>query len=145
MSSTKRRLIVTLATLLLIAMIPAAVMAAGGTFIDDDDSIFEGNIEWLASAGVTLGCNPAEGNTKFCPNDNVTRGQMAAFMQRFAQYIDAEDGTPGNADNANTVDGKNAIQFQPTTNAFETGDYSVTANGSNQTVLSADITTTGGS
>jgi len=163
MSPTKRRLIITLVTLLLVALVPAAVMAAGGTFIDDDDSIFEANIEWLASADVTKGCNPGEGNTKFCPDDNVTRGQMAAFMQRFAQYLDAEDGTPAQADNATTadsattadeatiaddartVDGKNAIEFQPNDSAFDTGDYSVTANGFNQTVLTATISTTDGS
>lgn len=163
MSPTKRRLAITLVTLLLVALVPAAVMAAGGTFIDDEDSIFEANIEWLAAADVTKGCNPAEGNTKFCPNDNVTRGQMAAFMQRFAQYLGAEDGTPAQADNATTadsattadeatiaddartVDGKNAIEFQPNLSAFDTGDYSVTANGFNQTALTADISTTDGS
>jgi hypothetical protein len=112
MSPTKRRLTITLVTLLLVALVPAAVMAAGGTFTDDDDSIFESNIEWLASADVTKGCNPAEGNTKFCPNDNVTRGQMAAFMQRFAQYLGAEDGTPAQADNAATLDGQPAIDYR---------------------------------
>ncbi|MDJ0663891.1 MAG: S-layer homology domain-containing protein [Acidimicrobiia bacterium] len=157
MSPTRRRLIITLVTLLLVALVPAAVVAANGTFIDDDDSIFEENIEWLAAAGVTKGCNPAEGNTKFCPNNNVTRGQMAAFMQRFAEYLDAEDGTPGTADNAltadeatiaddaRTVDGKSAIEFQPNDSDFDTGDYSVTADGLNQTVLTAEISTTDGS
>lgn len=146
MSPTKRRLIITLVTLLLVAMVPAAVMAAG-TFDDDDGSIFESHIEWLASAGVTLGCNPAEGNTKFCPNDNVTRGQMAAFMRRFAQYLDAEDGTPALADeaaDARLLDGKNAIDFQPNDSAFDTADLSVSTNGT-RTVVEADISTTDGS
>lgn len=84
-------------------MIPTAVIAAGGAFTDDDTSVFEANIEWLAESGVTKGCNPPE-NTRFCPDDNVTRGQMAAFMQRFAQYLGAEDGTPAQADNASTAD-----------------------------------------
>jgi hypothetical protein len=30
---------------------------------------------------VTLGCNPPA-NDKFCPDDKVTRGQMAAFLTR---------------------------------------------------------------
>jgi S-layer homology domain len=54
---------------------------AGDLFTDDDGSIFESNIDKLATAGITLGCNPPT-NDQFCPDDNVTRGQMAAFMQR---------------------------------------------------------------
>lgn len=54
----------------------------GDLFIDDDDSIFEGDIDRLGTAGVTRGCNPAEGNTKYCPDSYVTRGQMAAFLNR---------------------------------------------------------------
>ena len=54
----------------------------GNLFIDDDLSIFEGDIDRLRTAGVTKGCNPAEGNTRFCPDAQVTRGQMAAFLSR---------------------------------------------------------------
>ncbi len=54
----------------------------GDLFIDDDNSIFRGDIDRLGTAGVTRGCNPSEGNTKFCPDSNVTRGQMAAFLHR---------------------------------------------------------------
>ncbi len=54
----------------------------GDLFEDDNGSIFESNIDKLATAGITRGCNPGEGNTKFCPNDYVTRGQMAAFLVR---------------------------------------------------------------
>lgn len=89
---------------------PAAAIAVGGAFTDDDTSIFEENIEWLAAAEVTLGCNPPV-NDNFCPDDNVTRGQMAAFMQRFAQYLGAEDGTPAEADNADTLDGMDSTDF----------------------------------
>ncbi len=63
--------------------IPVGVFAAGGTFVDDDTSIFEADIEWLAAAGVTKGCNPPS-NDEFCPEESVTRGQMAAFLHRFA-------------------------------------------------------------
>jgi ELWxxDGT repeat protein len=54
---------------------------AGDLFTDDDDSIFEGDIDRLRTAGVTRGCNPPD-NTMFCPDDYVTRGQMAAFLHR---------------------------------------------------------------
>lgn len=54
----------------------------GDLFIDDDLSIFERDIDRLATAGVTKGCNPSDGNNEFCPKDYVTRGQMAAFLHR---------------------------------------------------------------
>jgi uncharacterized protein YkwD len=58
------------------------LQAAGGTdFIDDDGSIFESAIQRLSAAGITNGCNPPA-NDRFCPDDNVTRGQMAAFLVR---------------------------------------------------------------
>jgi Cysteine-rich secretory protein family/S-layer homology domain len=50
-------------------------------FTDDDGSMFEDDIQRLAAAGITYGCNPPA-NTRFCPNDYVTRGQMAAFLAR---------------------------------------------------------------
>ncbi len=57
-------------------------------FTDDDDSIFEADIERLAAAGITKGCNPSEGNTRFCPDGKVTREQMAAFLVRALGYTD---------------------------------------------------------
>jgi hypothetical protein len=53
----------------------------GNMFVDDDGSIFEDVIAKLAAAGITLGCNPPM-NDEYCPHDNVTRGQMAAFLVR---------------------------------------------------------------
>lgn len=57
-------------------------------FADDNDSIFESDINRMAAAGVTKGCNPSEGNTKYCPDGKVTRGQMAAFLVRAFGYTD---------------------------------------------------------
>jgi hypothetical protein len=62
-----------------------------GLFWDDDDSIFEADIEKLAAAGITNGCNPPT-NNRFCPNDYLTRGAMAAMMVR-ALGLTANDGT----------------------------------------------------
>lgn len=50
-------------------------------FADDDNSVFEEQIQALAAAGVTRGCNPPD-NTLFCPRDDVTRGEMATFLTR---------------------------------------------------------------
>ena len=55
--------------------------SGAAAFTDDDTSIFEADIEKLAHAGITRGCNPPA-NTMFCPDDSVTRGQMAAFLVR---------------------------------------------------------------
>ncbi|HSJ34229.1 MAG TPA: hypothetical protein VLB85_04185 [Acidimicrobiia bacterium] len=59
----------------------------GDKFVDDDSSVFEADIDRLAEAGVTLGCNPPA-NTEFCPDGFVTRGQMAAFLVRAMGYTD---------------------------------------------------------
>lgn len=53
----------------------------GDRFSDDDDSVFEGDIDRLATAGITLGCNPPA-NSDYCPKDPVRRDQMASFLAR---------------------------------------------------------------
>jgi hypothetical protein len=52
--------------------------ASGDPFNDDEGSVHEGSINRLATAGITEGCTP----TSFCPDDPVTRAQMAAFLYR---------------------------------------------------------------
>jgi hypothetical protein len=61
----------------------ALLLPDGGgiEFIDDDASIFENDIERVAAAAITTGCNPPL-NTKFCPDEPVTRAQAAAFLVR---------------------------------------------------------------
>jgi hypothetical protein len=49
-------------------------------FDDVSESVFADDIVWLSAAGITRGCT-ADG-TRFCPDDPVTRGQMAAFLNR---------------------------------------------------------------
>ena len=65
-------------------------------FIDDESSIFEGDINRLAEAGITGGCGPE----KFCPGFSVSRGQMASFLVRAldlpsttTDYFDDDDGS----------------------------------------------------
>lgn len=53
-------------------------------FDDDDQSVFEDQIELLAEAGVTRGCDPPR-NGSFCPEAEISRGQMAAFLGRATQ------------------------------------------------------------
>ena len=58
---------------------------------DVSDSRFVADIVWLANEEITLGCNPPA-NDMFCPHDQVTRGQMAAFLVRFLGLTDAGGG-----------------------------------------------------
>ncbi len=62
----------------------------GGSFIDDDSNVHEADIEALAAAGITRGCNPPTYD-RFCPDDPLTRGQMAAFLNR-ALDLEPSDG-----------------------------------------------------
>jgi len=69
-----------------------------GTFWDDDGSIFEADIEKLAAAGITEGCNPPT-NNRYCPDDHLTRGQMAAMLVRALNLTDT-NGTDFTDDNS---------------------------------------------
>ena len=67
----------------------AQELPPGGTFVDDDGNVHEGNIEAIAADGITRGCNPPH-NDRYCPLDPVTRGEMAAFLNR-ALNLDASE------------------------------------------------------
>lgn len=54
---------------------------ADDPFVDDDGTFFEADIERLAAAGITRGCNPPE-NTKFCPTGLISGDEMAVFLDR---------------------------------------------------------------
>ena len=60
---------------------PAEAIVLHGFFEDDDGSVFEGDIDSIALAGITKGCNPPA-NTNYCPDLAVDRGAMAAFLDR---------------------------------------------------------------
>jgi hypothetical protein len=55
--------------------------SAASGFVDTGRSEFAQDIGSLALSGITRGCNPPI-NDRFCPDDPVTRGQMAAFLTR---------------------------------------------------------------
>jgi hypothetical protein len=54
---------------------------AGDWFTDDNRSVFEGDIDRLAHAGITKGCNPPS-NTRYCPDRLLTRAEMSSFLAR---------------------------------------------------------------
>lgn len=74
-----------------------------GQFADDEGSVFAVDIEWLAGTGVTRGCNPPF-NDRFCPDDPVTRGQMAAFLSRALQLEKAESSFSDTTDSVFTAE-----------------------------------------
>lgn len=87
---SSNRFVALVATLMV--LVPVAV-SASDSFTDVADSdVFHNDIDWLAQADVTRGCNPPA-NDRFCPKDFVTREQMAAFMHRLAgnEVVDAAD------------------------------------------------------
>jgi hypothetical protein len=64
--------------------LPPATQAA---FTDTSDSIHQSDINALAQAGITKGCNPPA-NTRYCPTQPVTRQQMASFLVRALDEVD---------------------------------------------------------
>ncbi len=89
MQRTSSRVLLVVAAFVLL-LVPVAAIAGGGFTDVDEDSVFKADIAWLADTGVTKGCNPPT-NDEFCPDGNVTREQMAAFMHRLAinRVVDA--------------------------------------------------------
>ena len=73
---------------------------SGDTFSDDNGSTFEDEIEILAEHGITLGCDDG----LFCPDDSVTRGQMAAFLVRAMGYDENPPGDRFTDDNGSTFE-----------------------------------------
>ena len=80
-SAMRRRLVKRLSSLGLVALLLAlpVIVSASHQFTDVPSShTFHTAISRLYGARLTTGCS----STKFCPGANVTRGQMAAFLNR---------------------------------------------------------------
>jgi hypothetical protein len=74
-------------------------------FADDDGNLHEADINSLAAAGITDGCDPI----RYCPNAAVSRGEMASFLVRLLDlpatshdYFD-DDGSSIHEDSINAV------------------------------------------
>jgi hypothetical protein len=70
-------------------------------FDDDTGNTHEADINRVAKAGISGGC----GTRRFCPEDDVTRGQMASFLARgftlpasTTNYFTDDNGTTHEAD-----------------------------------------------
>lgn len=59
----------------------SAVAGPCAGFVDvEDTSPFCGNVAWIRNRAITLGCGP----NAYCPDNPVTRQEMAAFISRLA-------------------------------------------------------------
>lgn len=91
----------------------------GDVFIDDDHSVFERDIDRLAAAEVTRGCNPPD-NDRFCPDDPVTRAQMASFLTRALGFTPI---TPPEREVVFTVDEGINAGFDPWDESDQPGEF----------------------
>src|SRR5512134_17179 len=64
-----------------------AAPCAGFTDVDTSSS-FCTNVAWIKNRNITLGCTA----TLYCPNDPVTRLQMAAFLNRLGNVVFQQGG-----------------------------------------------------
>src|SRR5690606_26929756 len=90
-----RRSLAALLAVLLVAMLApspavANVAASGASRFGDvaATSPHAEAIQRMAAAKITLGCAPA----RFCPNDGLSRGQMASLMARTLGAAPVEQG-----------------------------------------------------
>ena len=90
--------------LALILVIPGVAVATH-VFLDvgDGDTHAEG-IEWVADAGVSVGCGDG---TNYCPDDDVSRAQMGTFMYRLSGNDPATDPSV----NAATLEGSGPLSY----------------------------------
>jgi hypothetical protein len=100
----------------------AAKLPAGprGAF-SDVSGVHRPGIEAAAARGITRGC----GGTRFCPNDSVTRGQLASLLQRTLRLPDRPPSfrdVPANSTHAGAIGalaergilrGRSATTFDP--------------------------------
>ncbi|WP_424445436.1 S-layer homology domain-containing protein [Microbacterium sp. CH-015] len=101
MRTFPRSLVLAIAAVVLGMLLPTAALAASadvrGTsviapavdnpapiFTDTNGHVFENEIAWLASAGVTRGWEVSPGMYEFRPQAQILRGEMAAFLYRLS-------------------------------------------------------------
>jgi hypothetical protein len=123
----RRRLTTIAAAVAVVIALPVAVIAAHSFDDVPDSNQFHDAIGWMQENGITVGCNPPA-NTQYCPEDNVSRQQMAAFMFRLAQTQgSAGIGVTDPADTV-TVSGTTYVELL-TLEATPTSEATVTLNG----------------
>ena len=62
--------------------------APSAGFTDTDRTVHAANIDALFAAGITIGCTTEP--LRYCPDEPVTRAQMATFLYRMAPRLDRQ-------------------------------------------------------
>ena len=116
-----------------------AAACAGFTDVDSANTTYCSAVAYIKAKGITLGCT----GTTYCPNDYVTRLQMALFLQRYGQghssnqlydYTATVAGVGNAATGAySTVSG--GSQNTATDDSVVSGGYFNTASGITSTVV----------
>jgi hypothetical protein len=76
--SFRRRLAIVAAVVVMTLSSATPAPTTGVTFTDIGGSSFRDQIVWLVDKGIASGCAPS----RFCPEAQIQRGQLAAFMAR---------------------------------------------------------------
>ncbi len=105
-SISSRRAVAVLALSLTLVAFPLGVLASHQYSDVATSNPFHADIAAITNAGVTSGC----GGGQYCPDRNVTRAEMAAFMNRLGAL--AAGKTP--VVNADRLDGLNSSQLART-------------------------------
>lgn len=135
--------IVGLALVIGVLAVPVAVSAAHQFKDVPDTNIFHADIGWLSDNDITKGCNPPT-NDLFCPSDNVTREQMAAFMKRLATTKVVDAATAVDSEKLGGLDPYNYNNILVTSSgSFLDGTDRDVADGETITATSAEITVPG--
>ena len=111
----------------------------GGDRFDDVSGVHEANINAIAAAGVTEGCNEA-GNL-YCPHDPVRRDQMASFIGR-ALGLEPIDPPPGTT--TTTKAGSTTTTGDGSTTTTRPGNTTTSRHASTTTTRPGTTTTTPG-
>jgi hypothetical protein len=71
--------------MLIVAVLAGATIVSAGHVFSDvpAGSLYHDAAEWLRNRGVTLGCTAG----LYCPDDLVTRGQLAVFLHRLSSAM----------------------------------------------------------
>ena len=91
---TVKRTMILFAVVAIVVAAPLAIYASHRFQDVPNSHTFHEAISWLADNGITQGCNPPA-NSNYCPDNPVTRGQMAGFMKRFHDAFIEEGGSVG--------------------------------------------------
>jgi hypothetical protein len=125
---------------ILAALVPLSLLAANPFTDLNPGSVHNDNIEAIYNAGLTKGCDP---DREYCPNDNVTREQMASFLARLGGL--GSNPPVANARTAQSADtATSAASAQRAENAAQLGGQPASAYvQANSSPTFADLAVTG--